>query len=65
MALVVKNLPANAGRHETRVQSLGWEAPLEEGSATHSSIVAKNPMDRGACQAAAYRVTQSDMTEAT
>ena len=27
-------------RHETRVQSLGGEEPLEEGMATHSSILA-------------------------
>ena len=38
MALVVKNLPANAG--ETLVQSLGQEDPMEEGMATHSSILA-------------------------
>ena len=25
---------------ETRVRSLGWEDPLEEGAATHSSILA-------------------------
>jgi len=25
---------------ETRVQSLGWEDPLENGEATHSSILA-------------------------
>ena len=25
---------------ETQVQSLGWEDPLEEGMATHSSILA-------------------------
>ena len=42
MTLVVKNLPASAGdmRHETWVLSLGWEDPLEEGMATHSSILA-------------------------
>ena len=34
---LVKNLPA---MHETWVQSLGWEDPLEEGKATHSSILA-------------------------
>ena len=34
---VVKNLPAV---EETRVQSLGWEDPLEKGMATHASIVA-------------------------
>ena len=27
-------------RHETRVQSLGWEDPLEEGMPSHSSILA-------------------------
>ena len=40
VAPVVKNLPANAGDIETWVQSLGWEDPLEEGMATHSSILA-------------------------
>ena len=35
--LVGKNLPAT---QETRVQSLGWEDPLEKGKATHSSILA-------------------------
>ena len=38
MALVAKNLPANAADTETKAQSLGWEEPLEEGMATHSSI---------------------------
>ena len=33
----VKNLPAML---ETWVRSLGWEDPLEEGMATHSSILA-------------------------
>ena len=37
VALKVKNLPA---MQETWVQSLGWEAPLEKGMATHSSILA-------------------------
>ena len=32
--------PANAGEYQTRVQSLGREDPLEEGMATHSSILA-------------------------
>ena len=37
---------------ETQVQSLGWEDPLEEGMATHSSILAwRIRMDRGAWQA--------------
>ena len=34
---VVKNPPA---MQETWVQSLGWEDPLQEGTATHSSILA-------------------------
>ena len=33
----VKNLPA---MQETWVRSLGWKDPLEEGMATHSSILA-------------------------
>ena len=37
IAQLVKNLPAV---EETPVQSLGWEDPLEEGKATHSSILA-------------------------
>jgi len=37
VAQMVKNLPAV---QETWVQSLGWEDPLEEGMATHSSILA-------------------------
>ena len=40
MALVVKNLPANAGDIRNAVWSLGWEDALEEGMATHSSILA-------------------------
>ena len=43
---MVKKLPA---MRETQVQSLGWEDVLEEGMATHSSILAwRIPMDRGA-----------------
>ena len=36
----VKNLPAMQGMHEMQVQSLGWEDPLEEKMAAHSSILA-------------------------
>ena len=39
VALVVKNLPVNAGDIREMVQSLGQEDPLEEGMATHSSIL--------------------------
>ena len=37
VAQLVKNPPA---MQETWVRSLGWEDPLEEGMATHSSIFA-------------------------
>ena len=57
VAQMVKNLPA---MRETWVQSLGWEDSLEEGMATHSTILAwRIPMDRGAWQAIAHGVTKS------
>ena len=37
VAQLVKNLPA---MQETCISSLGWEDTLEEGMATHSSILA-------------------------
>jgi len=43
---------------ETWVQSLGREDPLEEEMATHSSILAWNPMDGGAWWATVHRVTK-------
>ena len=52
MAQTVNDLPAV---WETWVQSLGWEDPLEECMATHSSILAwRIPMDRGAWQATVH-----------
>jgi len=54
---MVKNLST---MQETRVQSLGQEDPLEEGRATHSSILAwRIPVDRGAWQAAVLGVVKS------
>ena len=45
---------------ETWVQSLGWKEPLEEGMATHSSILAwRIPMGRGAWRATVHAVTKS------
>ena len=42
-----------------QVQSLGWEDPLEEGMATHSSVLAwRTPMERGAWRAAVYRAAR-------
>ena len=37
VAQMVKNLPAV---RETQVQFVGWEDPLEKGTATHCSILA-------------------------
>ena len=57
MAQKVKNLPA---MWETWVQSLGWEDPLEEDIATHSSVLAwRIPTDRGAWWATVHGVTKS------
>ena len=57
MAQTVKNLPAVL---ETWVQSLGWEGSLEDGLATHSSILAwRTPVDRGAWWATVHGVARS------
>ena len=54
---MVKNPPE---MQETWVRSLAWEDPLEEGVATHSSILAwRIPMDGGACWAIVPGVTES------
>ena len=39
VTLVVKNPLANARDAKTQVRSLGWEDPLEEEMAIHSSIL--------------------------
>ena len=54
---VVKYPPALQKR---QVWSLGWEDPLDEGMATHSSILAwRIPMDRGAWWATDHWVTNT------
>ena len=54
---MVKHPPAV---RETWVQSLGQEDPLEEGMATHSSILAWGiPMDIGGWQAAVHGFAKS------
>ena len=63
---VIKNLPANAGDIRHAVRSLGWEDALEEGTATHSSILAwRIPMGREAWRATVHSITESDMTQMT
>ena len=57
VAQMVKNLPA---MQETFIRSQGWEGPLEESLATHSSILAwRISLDRGAWRAAVHMVTKS------
>ena len=57
MAQMVKNPPV---MKETWVQSLGWEDPLEEGMATHSSILAwRISMARETWWAIVHGVTKS------
>ena len=57
VAQMVKNLPA---MQETQVRPLGWEGPLKEEMATHSSILAyRIPMDRGAWRATVHEVAKS------
>ena len=58
---VVKNLPAVQETQETWIRSLGQEDPLEEGMATHSSILAwRIPKDRGVWQATGNGVVKSE-----
>ena len=60
MALVVKNPAANSGE-EILVRSLGGEVPLEEGIATHSSILAWRIPRGGPWWAVVHQVTKSGM----
>ena len=57
---VVKNPPAMQEPQKTWIRSLGLEDPLEEGMATHSSILAwRIPMDRGAWGITVHGVAES------
>ena len=59
---MVKNLPA---MWETGVQSLGQEDPLEEGMATHSSILAgESHGQRSLVGYSPWGHKESDITEA-
>ena len=57
MAQMVKNPLAML---ETWVRKLGWKDPLEEGMATHSSILAwRVPKGRGAWWATVHGIAKS------
>ena len=63
MALAVKNPPANAGDPGL---NLGWEDPLEEGMATHSSVLAwRIPWTEEPGRLQLWGGKGSDTTEAT
>ena len=52
----VKNLPA---MQKTWVRSLAWEDPLEEGMATHSSILLENSYGQRSLRATVHGVPKS------
>ena len=45
-SLVTQMVKNPSAMRETWVQSLGWEDPLEEGMATHSSSCLENPQEQ-------------------
>ena len=65
-SLEVRRLRIRVPMQGTGVQSLGGEDPLEEGMATHSSVLAwRIPTGGGAWRAAVQKVAESGATEAT
>ena len=59
LSLVAQTVKNPSAMRETWVQSLGWEDTLEQGMATHSSILAwRIPMDRGAWRATIFAGSQ-------
>ena len=65
-ALVVKNLPANAGdvRDVVSISGLGRSPGEGNGNPLQYSCL-ENPMDRGACWVTVQGVTELDTTEVT
>ena len=60
VALAVQNQPADTGDVREAASIPGQEDHLEEGMASHSSVLTwRIPMDRGAWQATIHRVAQS------
>ena len=69
VSLVAQSVKNSPSMWETRVQSLGWEDPLEKAMAPHSSTLAwRTPsMERGAWWATVHGVAKSwtGLTERT
>ena len=65
-ALVVKNLPTNAGdiRNSGLIPRLGRSTGGGHGNPLQYSCL-ENPVDRGACRATVHRVTELDTTGVT
>ena len=59
VALVVKNLPANAKDIMRQGFIMGWEDPLGEGMTTHSNILAWRIPQTEAWWATVHRVAKS------
>ena len=55
VAQTIKTLPA---MQDTQVRSLGWENPLEKGTAIHSSTLAWRILWTGSWQATVYGVAR-------
>ena len=61
-SLVAQTVKTVSAMWETWVRSLGWEDRLEEGMATHSSVLDwRISMDRGAWRAAVRGVTKCEI----
>jgi len=66
MALVIKNLPVNAGDTRDVCGIFGQEDSLEKGMATHSIIlVRKIPQTKEPGRLQSMEFTESDMIEVT
>ena len=66
MALVIKNLPANAGdtRDTDLIPGSGRSPGVGNGNPLQYSCL-ENPMNRGSWWAVVHRVAELDLTEAT
>ena len=65
MALVVKNLPANAGDRRDAGLIPGSGRSGEGNGNPFQYSCLENPMDRGVWQALVHKIAESDMTEVT